>query len=252
MKSDSQIKEEVREKYAEIARGDMKSIKNTSKSCSCGSKEVVDLSLHYKDSDTASIPDGADLGLGCGTPTAFADILEGMTVLDLGSGAGVDCFIAAKEVGPRGKVIGVDMTKEMIDKANQNKAKINAGNVEFRLGEIESLPVEENTVDRVISNCVINLVPNKEKAFGEICRVLKKGGKLTVSDIVTDGQITEAERLDASLWAGCVSGALDKKEYLNIITNAGFEDVRVTAESKTDYQLSSGASVYSITVTATK
>lgn len=258
MKNDSQIKEEVREKYAEIATGKTKATKSTSpkgihseKSCRSG-KEVVDISLNYTSEDKASIPDGANLGLGCGTPTAFADIKEGMAVLDLGSGAGIDCFIAAKHVGTSGKIIGVDMTEEMIEKANANKTRANATNVEFRLGEIESLPVDNDTVDRVISNCVINLVPDKKKAFSEIYRVLKTGGKFTVSDIVTDGKISKEERRDASLWAGCISGALDKKDYLAIIENAGFKKIHVGSEVKNDYQLSSGAGLFSITVTGTK
>lgn len=252
MKSDSQIKEEVREKYAEIAKGNVKAIKTTSKSCGCASKDVVDISLNYSEADKAALPEGADLGLGCGTPAAFADIKEGMTVLDLGSGAGIDCFIAARHVGSSGKVIGVDMTEEMIRKANENKSKTNAVNVDFRFGEIESLPVEDSAIDRVISNCVINLVPNKEKAFSEIHRVLRQGGKFTVSDIVTDGTVSDDERRDASLWAGCISGALDRKDYLSIIERVGFKSVHVTSEKKYDYKLASGAGIYSVTVTGTK
>lgn len=252
MKNDVQIKEEVRERYAEIAEGNLKAIKTAGKSCGCGCNDIVDISLSYSDEDKASVPDGADLGLGCGTPTAFANIKEGMTVLDLGSGAGIDCFIAAKHVGASGKVIGVDMTEKMIEKANENKSKVNAANVEFRLGEIESLPVDNGTVDRVISNCVINLVPDKKKAFAEIYRVLKTSGNFTVSDIVTDGRISEEERRDASLWAGCVSGALDKKDYLAIIENTGFKEIIVTSEIKNDYKLSSGAGMYSVTVIGTK
>jgi len=252
MKNEVQIKEEVKEKYSEIARGNTNAIKSTSKSCSCSNKEVVDVSLNYSSEDMTSIPDGADLGLGCGTPTAFANIKEGMTVLDLGSGAGIDCFIAAKHVGTSGRVIGVDMTEEMIKKANENRGRVIAPNVEFRLGEIESLPVDSGTVDRVISNCVINLVPDKNKAFSEIHRVLKPGGSFTVSDIVTDGNISEEERRDASLWAGCISGALDKKDYLAIIEKTGFREIRITSEVKNDYQLSSGAGLYSMTVTGTK
>lgn len=252
MKTDSQIKEEVKEKYAEIAKGDIAAIKTSLKSCCSSKKEVVDISLKYSSEDKASVPEGADLSLGCGTPAAFADIKEGMTVLDLGSGAGINCFIAAKYVGASGRVIGVDMTDEMIRKANQNKLKVNASNIEFRLGEIESLPVEEDSVDRVISNCVINLVPDKKRAFSEIHRVLRTGGNFTVSDIVTDGTISDAERRDASLWSGCISGALDKRDYLSIIENTGFKGVRVTSETKQDYQLSSGAGLYSITVTGTK
>lgn len=252
MKSDSQIKEEVREKYTEVAKGNIKAIVTAEKSCGCGCKDVVDISLNYSDADKAALPEGADLGLGCGTPTAFADIKEGMTVLDLGSGAGIDCFIAARWVGAKGKVVGIDMTEEMIRKANENKSKVNALNVDFRFGEIESLPIDDGTVDRIISNCVINLVPNKKKAFSEIYRVLKTGGKFTVSDIVTDGKITEEEKRDASLWAGCVSGALDRQDYLAIIAKSGFKDVHVSSLTKNDYQLMSGAGIYSITVTGTK
>ena len=241
MKTDSQIKEEVREKYAEI-------VTTPRRSCGCGSKSTLESS--YSQIEGYNVD--SDYGLGCGTPTAFANIRDGMTVLDLGSGAGIDCFIALKHVGMNGKVIGIDMTEEMIRKANENKAKLNAKNVEFRLGEIESLPVDDGTVDRVISNCVINLVPNKKNAFSEIYRVLKVGGKFTVSDIVADGEISKEERRDASLWAGCVSGALEKKDYLGIIEKTGFKEVRVTSEVKNNYELSSGAGLYSITVTGTK
>lgn len=254
MKNDSQIKEEIKEKYAKIANGNLNAIKTTRKSsCSCSdTKEVVAASSKYSSEDTAAITDGIDLGLGCGTPTAFANLKEGMTVLDLGSGTGIDCFIAAKHVGTNGKAIGVDMTEEMIKKANENKNRLNAGNVEFRLGEIESLPVDSGTVDRVISNCVLNLVPDKNKAFTEIYRVLKTGGMLTVSDIVTHGKISEEERGDESLWAGCISGALERKEYLAIIEKVGFKEIRVTSEVKNNYESRSGAGFYSLTVTGLK
>ena len=255
MNTSSEIKEAVRQKYAEIAQGDAAVQKAVSSCCGggeCGSAAVVDMSLGYDDAARASIPEGADLGLGCGTPAGFAALREGMTVLDLGSGAGIDCFVASKHVGPGGKVIGVDMTDAMINKANENKAKVNASNVEFRLGEIESLPVDTGTVDRVISNCVINLVPDKEAAFREIYRVLKKGGSFTVSDIVIDGTVTETERKDASLWAGCISGAIDRKEYLAIINKTGFSDVKVASEKKYDYKLASGAAMFSITISGTK
>ena len=261
MKNDSQqevnqaaaIKEEVKEKYAEIAKGNLDAIKTNSKSCSCESQvKVADLFPHYSNEDKTAIPEGADLGLGCGTPAAFADIEKGMTVLDLGSGTGIDCFVASRRVGEKGKVIGVDMTEEMIAKANENKRKVNAVNIDFRLGEIESLPVDSGTVDRVISNCVINLVPDKKKAFSEIFRVLKPGGKFTVSDIVTDGPVTDEERCDASLWAGCIAGALDQKDYLSVIDKAGFTGTRVISLKKHDYQLKSGTGIYSMTVAATK
>jgi arsenite methyltransferase len=255
MNTNSEIKENVKEKYGQIAKGEFKLEVTPSSCCSCGStmgKVVVDMSSQYSDRDKVVIPEGADLGLGCGTPAAYADLKEGMTVLDLGSGAGIDCFVASKYVGQSGKVIGVDMTKEMIRKAEENKAKVNVSNVEFRLGEIEQIPVDSNTVDRVISNCVINLVPNKEKAFSEIYRALKAGGKFTVSDIVVDGVISEKERHDAALWAGCISGALSRNEYIDIIERAGFRNVAILSEKKYDYTLESGGGLYSITVSGTK
>lgn len=260
MKTDSEIKEDVKDKYAQIARGEIAAIATKSSCCgpessSCcgtGSESLVQMSLDYKPEDLASLPDGADLGLGCGVPTGFADLKEGFTVLDLGSGAGIDVFIAARYVGHTGKVIGVDMTEAMIEKAKANARKINATNVEFRLGEIEALPVEGDSVDRVISNCVINLVPNKKNAFREIYRVLKSEGKFTVSDIVIDGIMSEEKRRDAALWAGCISGAIDKKEYLGIIQNVGFKDIEIVSEKKHDYELENNAGLYSITVTGKK
>jgi arsenite methyltransferase len=252
MDTEKSIKENVKQKYGEIAKGELKLAVTPSSCCCSGGKVVVDMSAQYADKDKAAIPDGADLGLGCGTPAAYADLTEGMTVLDLGSGAGIDCFVASKYVGKSGKVIGVDMTEEMIRKANENKAKVTVSNVEFRLGEIESLPVESNTVDRVISNCVINLVPEKGKAFGEIYRVLKLGGKFTVSDIVVDGTISEKERRDASLWAGCISGAIGREEYTGIIRKVGFKNIAILSEKKYDYRLESGGGLFSITVSGTK
>jgi arsenite methyltransferase len=255
MNTSSEIKKAVRQKYAEIARGEQSSEKSVSSCCGSGGCEptgLVNMALSYDDAERAAIPDGADLGLGCGTPTAFADLKEGMTVLDLGSGAGIDCFVASKYVGSTGRVIGIDMTEAMIRRANENKAKVDARNVEFRLGEIEALPVDPDTVDRVISNCVINLVPDKEAAFREIYRVMKPGGKFTVSDIVIDGTITDAERHDAALWAGCISGALDRREYLAVIRRAGFREVEVASEKKYDYKPTSGAGMFSITVSGTK
>lgn len=260
MNNPTEIKNAVKEKYGQIVRGDLhatpsiSSCRSGSTSSCCGSSAevVVDVSAKYNDSDRAAIPEGADLGLGCGTPAAFAELQEGMTVLDLGSGAGIDCFIAAKHVGASGRVIGVDMTEEMIRKANENKRKVNAANVEFRLGEIEALPVQGDSIDRVISNCVINLVPDKEQAFREIYRVLKPGAKFTVSDIVVDGTISEKERHDASLWAGCISGALDRKEYIDIMRSVGFTDIAILSERKYDYTLQSGGGLYSITISGTK
>ena len=259
MKTDSEIKENVKDKYAQIAKGEISVIakKNSccgpepSSCCGTGSESLIQMALDYKPEDLANVPEGADLGLGCGVPTAFADLKEGYTVLDLGSGAGIDVFVASKHVGTTGKVIGVDMTEAMIQKARLNATKVEATNVEFRLGEIELLPVESNSIDRVISNCVINLVPSKENAFREIHRVLKPGGKFTVSDIVVDGIISEEKRRDASLWAGCISGAIDKKDYIAIIRRAGFSHVEVVSEKKYDYELDN-AGLYSITIVGTK
>lgn len=255
MNTSSEIKKEVKDRYRRIADGELNVGKAASSCCGsggCGSEVVVDMTVKYNDTEQAAIPEGADLGLGCGTPTAFADLKEGMTVLDLGSGAGIDCFVASQYVGATGKVIGVDMTEAMIRKAEENKQKTNTHNVEFRLGEIESLPVDNSSVDRVISNCVINLVPEKSNAFREIYRVLKPGGKFTVSDIVIDGTISDEERHNASLWAGCISGAIDRNAYLRIIDQAGFKNVAITSQKKYDYKLTSGAGLYSITVSATK
>lgn len=171
--------------------------------------------------------EGSDLGLGCGTPTRFADLRPGEVVLDLGSGAGVDVFLAAKLVGPEGRVIGVDMTPEMIARARVNAAQAGFANVEFRLGEIEALPVADGSVDVVLSNCVINLVPDKARAFAELHRALKSGGRFSISDIVSFGDVPAEVREDAGLWASCIAGALDKAEYLAAIEGAGFEQVQV-------------------------
>jgi ubiquinone/menaquinone biosynthesis C-methylase UbiE len=252
MKTSKEIKDAVKEKYGQVAKGEISSVEPKPSCCGTDGQAIVNLAPRYGEADQAAIPEGADLGLGCGTPAAYADMKEGMTVLDLGSGAGIDCFVASRHVGKSGKVIGVDMTEEMIRKADENKAKIHAANVDFRLGEIENLPVEDSSVDRVISNCVINLVPNKENAFGEIFRVLRSGGKFTVSDIVVDGQITEEERRDASLWAGCISGALDKQVYIGIIKRTGFQEITMVSEKKYDYPLRNNSALYSITISASK
>ena len=179
----------------------------------------------YDQSNLAGLPDSVTgASLGCGNPTAIASFKPGETVLDLGSGGGIDCFLAAQAVGPDGRVIGVDMTDNMLALAEQNKAKLEVTNVEFRRGDIENLPVENNTIDVIISNCVINLVPNKDAVFGEAFRVLKPGGRLTVSDIVTDGD---------TAWVGCIAGALDQGEYLDKLRRAGFVNVAVL--SRTGY-----------------
>jgi ubiquinone/menaquinone biosynthesis C-methylase UbiE len=169
----------------------------------------------------------ADASLGCGNPLAIAEIQEGEVVLDLGSGGGIDVFLAARQVGPGGKVIGLDMTPEMIKLARNNAKKIGATNVDFRYGEMEDIPLPDASVDAVISNCVINLSPDKDAVFSEVYRVLKPGGRMSVSDIVVDGQLPQAIRQNLASWAGCIAGALDEKDYLGKIRRAGFEEVEV-------------------------
>lgn len=250
--SDSEIKSAVKEKYGEIARNAGSCCDPT---CGCGTDAglagTINMNGLYSNVD-AEVRETADLGLGCGTPTAFADLEEGMTVLDLGSGAGIDVFVAAKKVGRGGLVIGVDMTEEMIRRAEANKAKLKAANTEFRLGEIENLPVAPGSVDRIISNCVINLVPDKARAFAEMYRVMKPGGKFTVSDIVSIGQIPEELRKDLTEWAGCVAGALDREEYLGIARATGFRDVTVVSDKSYELDPTVPFGLHSITVSGTR
>ena len=185
----------------------------------------------YDTLDVGSLPEEVTgLSLGCGDPVTLASLTPGQTVLDLGSGGGIDCFLAAKQVGPEGKVIGVDMTTEMIEKARANQVKVGAENVEFRLGEIEHLPAADESVDVIISNCVVNLSPDKAQVFREAFRVLRPDGKLAVSDMVTDGPILESLRGDLDAWVGCLAGALDVKDYVAAIEAAGFIDVQVTRD----------------------
>ena len=221
--AEQETKQLVREKYGEIAAG---------KSCCCGSRTAA--SAYSDVGESYAKVEGyvaeADLGLGCGVPTEHARLKAGMTVLDLGSGAGNDVFVARREVGEAGRVIGVDFTEEMLRLANANKAKLGYSNVEFRQGEIEDLPVEDSTVDVVISNCVLNLVPDKRRAFGEILRVLKPGGHLCVSDIVVEGELPEKLRKAAELYVGCVAGALPVGEYLGIVRELGFESLAVAKQ----------------------
>lgn len=219
MDSAEKTREIVREKYGAIAAGGRLPV-----SASCCSRSVETESFAEPAyTDLPGYAKEADLALGCGVPTAFASLSPGETVVDLGSGAGNDAFIAASAVGAAGRVIGVDMTPEMIARARGNAQKVGTANVEFRLGEIEALPVDSGTADVVISNCVLNLVPDKRKAFAEIHRILKPGGRFTVSDIVLDSEIPEALRRSAQLWAGCVSGAIRKDEYLSIARETGFD-----------------------------
>jgi SAM-dependent methyltransferase len=220
------IKNIVKESYAKVADS------GCGCSCNCGQSNNGELakSIGYSDKEINAVPD-ANLGLGCGNPTALGDIKEGEVVLDLGSGAGFDCFLAADKVGKSGKVIGVDMTTQMITKAKENAGKYGYRNVEFRLGEIEQLPVEDNTIDVIISNCVINLSPDKSKVFQEAYRVLRKGGRMFVSDMVLLKELPEMDRNDKDLIASCVAGAVLKKEYLQLIKDAGFE-VKILSEDK--------------------
>jgi len=223
------IRQKVREHYAAEAEERSKA---SSSGCCGGGDEAEpccgETSQLYDAAMLANLPnDVPDLSLGCGDPVTLAALLPGQTVLDLGSGGGIDCFLAAERVGAEGRVIGVDMTPQMLERARRNKAKIGADNVEFRLGEIEHLPVADNSVDVVISNCVINLSTEKEQVFREIYRVLKPGGRLAVSDIVTNGTLPESIQNDLAAWAGCVAGAVDVEVYRQAIESAGLTDVAV-------------------------
>jgi arsenite methyltransferase len=224
MKS-KQIKNIVKKSYGRIALE-----AKSSCGCSCSSSQTIAKSIGYSAKEIDSVPE-ANLGLGCGNPTALGKIKEGETILDLGSGAGFDAFLAAKRVGLKGKVVGVDMTLAMIKKAKDNAKKYGYKNVEFKLGDIENLPIKANSIDMIISNCVINLAPNKLKVFKEAFRVLKKGGRMYISDIVLLKDLNEAQRKNEALIAGCVGGAVLKKEYLDIIKKAGLK-VKVLSENK--------------------
>ncbi len=226
------VKKIVRESYGKIAERSSSCCVPTS-SC-CGSDtyyENISKTIGYTDEDLKSVPEGANLGLGCGNPVALASLKEGDHVLDLGSGAGFDCFLAANKVGKSGKVIGVDMTASMIDKARENARKENFDNVEFRLGEIENLPAADNSVDVIISNCVINLSPEKERVFREAFRVLKPGGRLMVSDIVLLKELPEFIKNNSAVYVSCVAGAVLKKQYIEFIKEAGFQGVDILGES---------------------
>jgi len=219
------IRKTVRERYAKIAQH--------GSSC-CGTPDSlgeISKKIGYTEEELNSVPESANLGLGCGNPIALASLRQGETVLDLGSGAGFDCFLAANKVGKNGKVIGVDMTPEMIEKSRENAKKGNYKNVEFRLGEIENLPAADNFVDIVVSNCVINLVPDKRRVFMEAFRVLKPGGRLMISDIVLLKKLPNFMKNSVEAYVGCVAGAVKKDEYIETVKAAGFQEVKIIDET---------------------
>lgn len=270
MKNAKEIKDMVKEKYSAIA---VQSKTTNETSCcgatSCCGPEDMDYTIFANDyTDMKGYNESADLGLGCGLPTEYAKIKKGDTVVDLGSGAGNDCFVARAEAGAAGRVIGIDMTETMIAKARENAIKIGFENVEFILGELEDIPLEDNTADVVVSNCVFNLVPSKEKAFQETYRILKKGAHFSVSDVVLRGDLPDGLKNDAEMYAGCVSGALQQEQYLAIIKDAGFTNIQVQKENEVvlpdeilrtylsekglQAYKDSGIGIYSITVYAEK
>lgn len=223
------IHDVVQERYGAIARGESASCCGPDSDCGCASPTLYDVSM------IETLPvEVTSLSLGCGDPVTIAGLKAGETVLDLGSGGGIDCFLSRRQVGETGHVIGVDMTPSMLEKANANKAKLGYTNVEFREGQIEALPVESNTIDVIMSNCVINLSPDKPSVFREAFRVLKPGGRISVSDIVTDGEFSEALRADTAQWAECVTGAIDAVLYTGMIRDAGFTDVQIVDKANAD------------------
>jgi arsenite methyltransferase len=234
MNSEQEMKEMVKEKYGAIAQQSKQQNQSSCCGSGCGCSNV-EFSIMAEDYAKLPgyVPD-ADLALGCGLPTEFAQIKPGNTVVDLGSGAGNDCFIARSVVGETGRVIGIDMTEAMIEKAKSNAAKLGFKNVEFRLGDIDNMPIENKTADVVVSNCVMNLVPNKQKAFAEAFRIIKSGGHFSISDIVLQGELSDELRKEATLYAGCISGAVQKEEYIRIIQEAGFTNIKIQKERKID------------------
>jgi SAM-dependent methyltransferase len=242
------IREEVRQRYGRIAEGvEVESIQQDC--CSTADtlyqQDCCPPADSFYQVDLAGLPkDVTQLSLGCGDPITLAELAPGQVVLDLGSGGGIDCFLAARQVGEAGHVIGVDMTQSMIDKSNANRLKVGLDNVEFRLGEIESLPVESESIDVIISNCVINLSPDKPAVFREAYRVLKLGGRLAVSDMVTQGRFSEQERADMNAWAACITGAEDVASYLAAIREAGFSDISVRDKDAPQVELARSLDLY--------
>lgn len=225
-----EIIEVIQQRYGGIALG-------TESSCCGPAADGCDASAValYDGETLASLPESVTgISLGCGNPVAIASIRPGETVLDLGSGGGIDCFLAARQTGASGKVIGVDMTPAMLERANQNRDKLGMSNVEFRAGRLEALPVEESTVDVIMSNCVINLVPDKRAVFREALRVLKPGGRISISDIVSEGDFSEELRADTARWAECVTGAIDAAEYTALMAEAGFTQIEIKDKNSAD------------------
>ena len=222
----------VREGYAKVAMQGSSCCGTVDSYCGTADRaEDISKKIGYSEDELKAVPDGANLGLGCGNPVVLASLKEGETVLDLGSGPGLDCFLSADKVGKNGKVIGIDMTPEMLEKARANAEKGNYSNVEFRLGEIENMPVADNSVDVVISNCVINLSPDKESVFRETFRVLKPGGRIMVSDVVLSKELPDFLKDSVDAYVGCISGAMRRDEYLKTITDAGFKKVSIVSET---------------------
>jgi SAM-dependent methyltransferase len=230
---EEEIKKIVRESYGKVAKGQSCACGGGSNGCCSPAEQAKEISnaMGYSEEELKILPEGSNLGLGCGNPIALASLKKGETVIDLGSGAGIDCFLAAEKVGPGGRVIGVDMTPEMLDKARENISKSNYRNIEFRLGEIENLPVADSCADIIISNCVINLTPDKGRVFSEAFRVLKAGGRIMVSDIVLLRELPEAVKKDMAAYVSCIAGAIVKDDYINAVIGAGFSDVRIIEET---------------------
>lgn len=225
----TKTKKVVKERYSSIAQTNSSCC--SSSCCDTGNLIEIGRKIGYSEDDLRNVPEAANMGLGCGNPVALASLKNGETVLDLGSGGGIDVFLAAKKVGSTGRVIGVDMTDAMVRRAKLNAVKNGYKNVEFRLGEIEKLPVDNESIDVILSNCVINLSTDKDQVFREAYRVLKTGGRLMVSDLVTEGELPEEVRKSFDAWACCIGGALEKQQYLESIRKAGFKDVQIRSEA---------------------